>query len=100
MAHVGEQIKVLMQTADGIVHDISGYVSEFSITQNIDGMTYVDTRIVGSGGYNRFLSDEWESEVSEKKSKKEWECDWCHSPNVWRDRHCTQCGGIRSFIYG
>jgi hypothetical protein len=41
---------------------------------------------------------EWTYSKVDGYSIKEWRCGYCRSPNVIKDRHCTQCGSPRALL--
>lgn len=112
----GGPIKMTLEQPDGTIIELTGRVSEYQLEQNIDVApvwqygdpleSYVAPnpeftatfKIVGDV-FNLFSDVEWDREVENRLLSREWQCDWCRSPNEWMDKQCTQCGGARSFIY-
>lgn len=93
----GKKMHVFVEVPDGTVYDISGYVNNMSIRQNMDLATEVDFSLMGS--VTMFSGDAFGDVLLEKRAAPEWQCSYCQSPNSKIHRHCTQCGGSRSFIY-
>lgn len=108
-------IKLYLEQPDGTTHELTGSLTEFEISQDVEIATLdrgADIRdsmmgtqtitanftVIGDL-YNIFKPNEFEKEVQKRNLAREWMCDWCGSPNTWIDRHCDSCGGARSFIY-
>ena len=113
----GGPIKMTLEQPDGTIIELTGAVSEYQLEQNVEvapvsmmhgepvseyipsSPEFTATFKIQGDVFNLFSDVEWEREVENRLLSKEWQCDWCRSPNEWMDKQCTQCGGSRSFIY-
>lgn len=109
-------VKLYLEHPDGTVHELTGSLTEFEIDHHVNivpldrrdaaqssvmgGVPVITANFTIVGDlYKLFKPNEFEVEVYNRSLDREWMCDWCGSPNVWLDRHCDRCGGVRSFIY-
>jgi len=115
MNALGKRCKVTVETPDGMVLEFDAITASLTSGYAISN----DMGISAAEGWRNYTlpqqemtfeftaitnpmsttGEEFMNAVEEKQSASEWMCTWCHSPNNKTDKHCSQCGGARSFIY-
>ena len=98
MLHHQRGFTVHVSIPDGSVYEFpDAYLTGLSVETVIDGTVVVSGDI--RGACSRFACDEWNKHVNRPRRSGEWMCNYCNSPNDYKERHCSQCGATRSFIY-
>jgi len=109
---MNNKLKVTVQTHDGTVFEFDAYSCSFcgGIPEPVSceyshafdgiGMMRQQFEFEVINEITHSLNDDIVQQIETNKSKAEWLCGWCGSPNERKDKQCTQCGGARSFVYG
>lgn len=100
----GQSLKIYIERPTGELIDISGMVTEFTIsggTPEYGGMTVeMDLHMVSMEEPVVFSTSAAAKLVDTAHTSEEWKCDWCGQVNKRKDTCCQHCGGRRSFLYG
>lgn len=106
-AYPGSQVKLYIETRDGQLREITGFVSEFSVTVEDSSQITTDLRIIGYDPVTFSSADRIAARIQQFNSAGEWKCDYCGHINPKSARNCggdemhsLGCGAARSFIYG
>ena len=84
--------RVYIQSPDGETHEVTGHMTNMSLSQRYNGLTELELTITGDG-VQHYLS----GEIKERKATQEWCCDFCGRVNQRKDEYCKSCGAVRSF---
>lgn len=102
----GDSVKVYMETSDGMITEITGYVKELSYSLSYDSLAQIDISVVGNNPAV-FSSQTFATKIEEHRKSGEWKCTYCGHVNPMSARNCggedkssIGCGAVRSFIYG
>lgn len=98
-AILGNTYKVILESSNGEVYDLTGMVTEITIENNIDSPTVMRFEILSNSGFSISNSEAWDIKVNRMRTSKEWRCEHCGAPNPREEGFCTRCGAIRSFLY-
>lgn len=116
----GEKIRLMIQTEDGTVMELPGYVVECEIST--DYMPTFDSEskwlisplvrkklpeisatftVRGAGPLTRYMENEWAAELDRRSVVREWKCDYCGCVHPIESYRCTTgCGAPRPFTIG
>lgn len=104
--------KVYIETPDGMLKEITGYMVRAEIREEVDWddvTSLSDTvPVYLKGPVEIEMSLEFRGcqmtyspmDLFAKRTAQEWKCDYCGRPNQRRDETCKSCGAVRSFIWG
>jgi hypothetical protein len=71
--------------------DSTGFTPVFNLRLFVETFVAQSSRVV-------IPEIEWTYSKVDGYSVKEWRCGYCRSPNIIKDRHCTQCGSPRALL--
>lgn len=96
----GEKLKVIVETPDGQVIDLTGLVVSMSVSTGFSDMASVEmSMVVPSVDFVIRSHDDWSFLLGEMRSAPEWKCDYCGGVNLKKHRKCESCGAHRTFLY-
>ena len=101
-------VKVFVETGDGVVREITGYVESFTFETDVHGYVRAYLEVIGVNDPIMYLTSfNLARKVEESHISGEWACTYCGHINPRSVRVCgaeekttAGCGASRSFIYG
>ena len=109
--YFGGDVFVTLELPNGTVHKFKAITASMTVTNNIIDCASYDNPYAKLIGNSRMKFDfeaiseiittqeEIKQRVINFKKSKEWQCEYCTTPNNKQNKTCNKCGAPRSFIY-